>query len=176
MKFLLAITYDFNHFWGERIMKQTVQMNNIQARMQPGVITLEGFLGSDNRNLLDILTEDQATVNSLKLTHQQIALKMLEFKEKGLAGLGEFISVTPHFEVRVDSVRGKIPCPFGDPGIFPKTNIIVKNQQSDQEITFTDLNIHMILVHGFYEGHGSLFRLEPNHLAAVLEISAAEDE
>jgi len=156
-------------------MKQTVQMNNIQARMQPGVITLEGFLGSDNRNLVDILSEDQAAVNDLKLTHQQIALRMLEFKDKGLAGLGEFISVAPHFEVRVDSVRGKIPCPFSDPGIFPKTNITVKNLHTGNEITFTDLNIHMILVHGFYEGHDSLFRIEPANLATVLEIGADEE-
>jgi len=156
-------------------MKQTVQMNNIQARMQPGVISLEGFLGSDSRNLTDILNDDNGTVNSLKLTHQQIALRMLEFRDKGLAGLGEFISVAPHFEVRVDSVRGKMPCPFGDPGIFPKTNITVKNLKSDQEITFTDLNIHMVLVHGFYEGSGSHFRLEPVQLAAILEIIAADE-
>jgi len=39
-------------------MKQTVQMKAIQEKMKPGVITRDGFLGSDRRNLIDILIED----------------------------------------------------------------------------------------------------------------------
>lgn len=156
-------------------MKQTVQMNIIQDHMQPGVITLEGFLGTDQRKLIDILSEDYGSVNNLKLSHQQIAMRMLEFKNLGIAGLGEFISLAPHFEVRVDSVRGKLPCPFGDPGIFPKTNITVKNLALQKEVTYTDLNIHMILSHGFYEGLGSLFRIEPKYLVDVLEVESPDE-
>ena len=155
-------------------MKQTVQMDKIQANMKPGVITLEGFLGPDNRKLVDILIEDDQTVKAHNLTHLDIANKMLEFKEKGLRGLGEFITIEPHFEVRVDSVRGKLPCPFGDPGIFPKTNITVKNLKSDKEITFTDLQIHMIMAHGFYEGKGHKFRVSPEELIQLLEIENEE--
>lgn len=151
-------------------MKQTVQMDKIQHSMQPGVLTLEGFLGNDTRKLVDILTDDDAEVKRLGLTHQQIAIKMMEYRDAGLKGLGEFISVPPYFEVRTESVRGKIPCPFGDPGIFPKSNTTVRNLQTDKEITFTELNIHMIYAHGFYEGHGSNFRIDPRELVAVLEI------
>jgi hypothetical protein len=74
----------------------------------------------------------------------------------------------------VDSVRGVLPCPFGDPGIFPKTNTTVRNRQSGRELTYTDLHIHMIGSHGFYEGRGSQFRLEPRDLAAVLEVRPAD--
>jgi hypothetical protein len=88
----------------------------------------------------------------------------------GMRGLGEFIFVEPHFEVRVDSVRGKLPCPFRHPGIFPKTNITVKNKEKNSEVTFTDLHIHLVNEHGFYEGKGSVFRLDPPVLADVLEI------
>ena len=86
---------------------------------------------------------------------------MVELRDAGMAGLGEFLDVAPHFEVRVDSVRGKLPCPFGDPGIFPKTNTTVRNKRLGREITYTDLHIHLIGSHGFYEGKGSPFRLEP---------------
>jgi len=51
----------------------------------------------------------------IKISHQDIANRMLYFKEHGLRGLGEFISVPPHFEVRVDSSREKLPCSIGDP-------------------------------------------------------------
>jgi hypothetical protein len=154
-------------------MKQTVQMQAIQAKMKPGVIVRDGFLGTDGRNLVDILTEDEAAVLRLGLTHGDIAGRMIGLRDAGTAGLGEFLDVPPHFEVRVDSVRGKLPCPFGDPGIFPKTNTTVRNTRLGREITYTDLHIHMIGSHGFYEGRGSQFRLEPALLAEVLEVQPA---
>ena len=75
----------------------------------------------------------------------------------------------PHFEVRVDGVRGRLPCPFGHPGMFPKTNITVRNTRPDGQITYTDLHIHLIGEHGFYLGRGSAYRLDPGRLARVLQ-------
>lgn len=156
-------------------MKQTVQMKNIQEKLQPGVITRDGFLGSDQRNLIDILEDDEARVRRIKLTHRQIADRMIVLRDAGMTGLGDFIIVPPHYEIRVDSVRGKLPCPFGDPGILPKTNITVRNMKKNVEIIFTDLHIHLIGSHGFYEGKGSPFRLEPAALVDILEIKPEEE-
>jgi hypothetical protein len=97
---------------------------------------------------------------------------MMELRDMGTVGLGEFVFVDPHFDIRVESMRGRLPCPFGDPGIFPKTNITVRNTAKKREITFTDLHIHMVQAHGFYEGRGSLFRLEPLDLIDILEVEA----
>ena len=152
-------------------MKQTVQMKEIQEKMKPGVITRDGFLGTDTRNLLDILVEDDAAVKRMNLDHRIIANRMIELREAGMRGLGNFIRVEPHYEIRVDSVRGKLPCPFGDPGIFQKTNTTVRNLEKNSEITYTNLNIHMIMAHGFYEGRGSSFRLEPEDLVRILDIT-----
>jgi len=152
-------------------MKQSPQVKMITENMRPGVITLEGFLGKDSRGLDDILAEDDGTVKRMGLDHEDIARHMILMKQKGEAGLGEFIAVEPHFEVKVDSVRGKLPCPFMHPGIYPKTNITLRNKHLNKEITFTDLHIHMIEAHGFYEGRGSRFRLEPVELAEILELS-----
>jgi hypothetical protein len=155
-------------------MKQSKVYAAIQARMAPGVIIRDGFLGEDRRNLVDILTADDGEARRLGYTHQDIARRMVELREAGLSGLGEFVDVEPHFEVRVDSVRGKLPCPFGDPGIFPKTNVTVRNLALRREITFTDLHIHLIGSHGFYEGRGSVFRLDPGALAEILEVRPEE--
>ncbi len=156
-------------------MKQTVQLQQIQDRMRPGVITRDGFLGTDRRNLVDILVADDAEVKRLGLSHQSVAQRMIELRDAGMRGLGEYIEVAPHFEVRVDTVRGKLPCPFGDPGIFPKTNVSVRNLRSNREILYTDLHIHMILGHGFYEGAGDPLRLEPVDLKEILEIETDEE-
>jgi hypothetical protein len=155
-------------------MKQSPQTKQIVQNMQPGVITLEGFLGTDRRDLQEILEDDNGIVKRMHLTHQRIAHRMNEFRQRGEKGLGEFISIEPHFEVRVDTVRGKLPCPFLHPGIYRKANTTVRNTKLGREITYTDLHIHMIEAHGFYEGKGSRFRLEPEDLAEILEVKPVD--
>ncbi len=149
---------------------------NVEAYLcgSPGVITLHGFLGTDTRNLVDILIDDDAKTKRMGLSHERISRRMEVLRKSGLRVLGEFISIEPHFEVKVDTVRGKLPCPFGHPGIFPKINTTVRNLHIKREITYTDLNIHLIGAHGFYEGKGSPFRIEPRNLVEVLEIEAEE--
>ncbi len=151
-------------------MKQSPQFTRIQEQMRPGVITLEGFLGTDERNLIDILVEDDGTVRRNGLSHEKIASRMQYFRDKGLDGLGEFLSVDDHFAVRVDSVRGKLPSPFGGPGMYEKVNTTVRNLKKDIEVTYTDMHIHFVRDHGFYEGKGSTFRLEPERLIETLEV------
>jgi hypothetical protein len=155
-------------------MKQTVELRKAQERMAPGVITRDGFLGRDTRNLVDILIADDAEVKHLGVSHQGIAGRMIELRDAGMRGLGEYIDVEGHYEVRVDSVRGKLPCPFGDPGVFPKTNVSVRNKELAREVAYTDLSIHLIYAHGFYEGKGNPFRVEPGDLVEVLEVKPAE--
>lgn len=157
-------------------MKQSPQMTEIQNRMLPGAITLEGFLGPDARTLAEIIDVDDMAVRRLGVAHRQIAARMKEFAKLGGAGLGEFVSVGDNFEVRVDGARGKLPCPFGHPGIFRKTNTTVRNKKLGVELSFSDLQIHMIEHHGFYEGRGSAFRLDPATLCAVLEIEKGPAE
>ncbi|MFA5468096.1 MAG: hypothetical protein WC224_03440 [Sphaerochaetaceae bacterium] len=151
-------------------MKQLPSLDEIQKQMAPGVITLEGFLGPDKRKLVDILAADEKLVHHANTSNAKIAEKMQYFRDLGLKGLGEFISVEPHFEVKVDSVRGKLPSPFGGPGMFEKVNTTVVNKQLNREIFYTDLHIHLIKEHGFFQGVGSRYRLEPQDVIKVLEV------
>lgn len=153
-------------------MKQTPEMDRYQHNMRPGCITLKGMMGNDRRNLQDVLIEDDAEVKRLGTTHLAIATRMQELRDAGTRGLGEQITVPEHYQVRVDSVRGKLPCPFED-GIAQKTFIQVENTALGKTITYTDLHIHMIKEHGFYEGHGSGFRLPPVDLVEILEVPPA---
>lgn len=150
-------------------MKQTVAMDKVQHNMRPGCITLKGLLGEDRRNLVDILTDDDGEVKRLGTSHEAIATRMQELRDAGVQGLGESLTVEGRYEVRVDSVRGKLPCPFED-GVVQKTFVQVRNIELDRTITYTDLHIHMIREHGFYEGKGSAFRLPPHDLVAILDV------
>jgi hypothetical protein len=153
-------------------MKQTHIEDAAQAQMRPGVITREGMLGDDTRPLIDILEDDDAEVHRLGVTHKLIAQRMRELRRAGMAGLGTGVHVEPHFDVTVDGFRGRIPCPYED-GTASKTNTHVTNESLGRTIMYTDLHIHMIERHGFYMGRGSMYRLDPDELAEVLEVPKA---
>jgi len=156
-------------------MKQNPEMKVAQHNMLPGVITMHGFLGRDSRDLVQIIDEDNSVIEELNITPEQIAEKMEFFREQGNRGLGEFIQVDPHFAVKVDSVRGKLRCPFEDPGLVPKTNVTVKNLEKHTELTYTDMNIHCIREHCFFEGKGSFFRMNPEFVIEILELKPTEE-
>ncbi len=156
-------------------MKQTPELDRYQHNMRPGGITLKGFLGKDRRSLNEILIDDDAEVRRLGTTHEAIAARMQSLRDAGKAGLGEPITVQQQYEIRVDDVRGKLPCPFED-AVVQKTFIQVKNIAQNQVITYTDLHIHMIKEHGFYEGHHSGFRLPPADLVSILNVPVSEEE
>lgn len=152
-------------------MKQTALLDRAQANMRRGKLTRDGFLGTDDRPLIDILDGDQAAVRRLGLTHAEIAARMRHFYEKGKAGLGLATRVAPHFEVQVESVRGRLPCPFGHGGLYAKTNITVRNLVLQEEVAFTELGVHLVEAHGFYQGRGSPYRMAPAGLVRILEIA-----
>ena len=152
-------------------MKQSARDDAIQNQMRPGHLTRDGMLGADRRKLCDIIEADDAAVRRLGLSHAAIAARMRELRDAGARGLGQAIRVLGHFEVRVDSVRGKLPCPFLHPGLFQKEFVEVRNERSGEQALFTELNIHLIQEHGFYEGLESPFRQDPATLARVLEVA-----
>lgn len=156
-------------------MKQTPEYDRIQAQMQKGVITLDGFLGDDGRKLVDIIAADTLTVHTRGTTHRAIAEKMEHFRNLGLEGLGNFITLDEHFEVKVETIRGLLPSPFGGAGMYGKVNTTVVNKRVGRTITYTDLHIHFIADHGFYEGIGSPFRLDPDALIEILEVGPGEE-
>lgn len=157
-------------------MKQSPKLDRVQANMRPGVISLEGFLGDDKRKLGDILIADNAAVWRLGLTRKQIAVRMQMFRDAGAKGLGIGVHVAPHYEVCVAGVRGVLPCPFSDGTTLPKVNITVENKSLDETISFTDMAIHLVAMHGFYGGRHSPYRCNPADLVRILEIDASDSE
>lgn len=151
-------------------MKESARLKEIISRMAPGAITLHGFLGNDKRSLEQIIAADEAELARRGLSRESVASRMAELRDAGLSGLGEPVDVPPNFEVRVDSERGKLPCPFGDQGGIRKTVVFVRNKRLGRGVTYTELGIHMLKAHGFLEGRGSPFRLEPAELAEILEL------
>lgn len=148
-------------------MKMTPELKKAQENMSPGVITAEGFLGTDKRNLSSILDEDAQMMRRMEINPEEAAKALRHFMEEGQKGLGETVTVDGKWIVRTDEARGHLVCPWED-GIFRKINVTVERKDTGDKMYFTDLSIHLLEIHGFLEGRGSAFRLDLETLIHLL--------
>jgi hypothetical protein len=150
-------------------MKMTPELKKAFENMQPGVITADGFLGDDDRFLVDIIEKDEEKMNELELEYDTVVKKMRYFMEEGRKGLGESVKVDNKWLVRVDEARGFLPCPFED-GIFRKINVTITNLDINESLTYSDLVVHLLEKHHFHQGLGSFFRIEPKKIKLIFDI------
>lgn len=149
-------------------MKPTEKEIRIVQRMQPGVITLNGFLGDDNRPLNEIIADDGAVLTKLGYEPSELAARMDFFTQASWEGYLDGLLIEDNFQVQTEVYRGKLPCPFSHVGIYRKAITYLTNIKNGITVTWTSLSIHLIKEHGFFEGKGSVFRLEPEILVRAL--------
>ncbi|MDD2331440.1 MAG: hypothetical protein PHI68_02175 [Candidatus Cloacimonetes bacterium] len=149
-------------------MKLTPSEEQIMARMQPGVITLNGFLGFDTRNLNEIIADDEKVLEMLGISAEELAERMQYFSDKTFESYDLPVLIDEIYEVETNIVRGKLPCPFRHPGIYRKTITTLTNRKQQITVRWTALSIHTIKEHHFFEGKGSPFRLDPQILKKAL--------
>lgn len=150
---------------------QTPELDEAEKRMRPHADHPHGFLRGDPRPLVQILNADHLAVKELGLTHEAIARRLKELTEAAKKAYGQTVDVEGRFRVRIEAARGKIPCPWGHPGLYPKTHVTLERLDTGETIAWSDLGIHMIEAHGFYQGAGSPYRLDPRRLKTILELS-----
>lgn len=151
-------------------MKQTPKLAHVQARMQPGEITLEGFLGEDSRPLADILAADSETIHAGGLSHASIADRLTALTEVGRDLAEREIEVEGRYYVLVREDRGLLPSPWGD-GLFPKGEVRLRDGATGYVLRWNELTVHMIRAHGFYGGVGSDFRIDPARAIEILGLT-----
>ncbi|MBN2093323.1 hypothetical protein JW964_27105 [candidate division KSB1 bacterium] len=150
-------------------MKETPDEKLIKENFAPGKISRDGFLGSDDRNIHDIIAQDNQTLLSLDISHEEIAKNLQMLIDEGKKGLESPIDYG-NFIIQVQWSRGALPCPFGDKIFVPKIMATVHHKQLNHTIKFSQLSVHLIGKHGFFGGKGSHFRLEPVDLVGFLDL------
>lgn len=142
------------------------------ANLEPGVLTADGFLGSDSRSLARILREDALRFEQLGLDWTQVAERLEHLLHEGSLGLGEPVTVERAFLVQVAETRGRFACPWED-GFFLKRSATIWRLGADgnpegPQLLYSDLSLHLLKEHHFLQGKGGIFRLEPEDLKTVL--------
>ncbi len=150
-------------------MKALEGLKHVQEAMLPGVITGDGFLGSDTRPIQDIVAADEQEMAFLDMDFDKLAARMRYLLEAGASRQGTSTIVGGRWRVVSDEVKGEFPSPWND-GLFHKEQVSVTSlDHPDLTITFNELSLYLIEKHHFFQGRGSPHRLEPSALKAVLE-------
>ncbi|MFH1717746.1 MAG: hypothetical protein ABIF19_10370 [Planctomycetota bacterium] len=127
-----------------------------------------GLMGSDTRCVCEIVDADEARLSSLGFTRQQVAERMRQITDVAKNGLGTWVRIDETLQAKVDEARGCLVCPWPHPGTFLKRITSVTVVETGASIRWSDLNIHLIGEHGFFEGRGSAFRIEPAELVGII--------
>lgn len=149
-------------------MKESPEARNLEQILRSSKMAAGGFMGSDSRSVAEIIDTDAFEVSKLGYTTGQLSARMQEITNVAISGLGTWVEIDAHHQAMVEEARGSIACPWPHRRRFAKRITTVKHLDSEQIIRWTDLNIHLIGEHGFFEGRGSAFRVEPGQLAKVI--------
>ena len=125
-------------------------------------------MGSETRSISEVIDSDLAEISRLGFSVELIASRMLEITKKAIPGLGNLIDIDDKRKVQVDEAKGWLVCPWPHPGRFAKRVTTVRLIETNRTIKWSDLNIHLIAEHGFFEGKGAGFRLEPRYLVEMI--------
>ncbi len=150
-------------------MKNTRQVDEFEKLLKSDVIVSGGFLGDDIRSHIEIIESDRAELSTLNVTAAELSEKMRQVSAKAAEGLGTWIKIDARTDAKVDEARGALICPWPhQAGPFAKRVTNVRRNDTGQEIRWSDLNIHLIAEHSFFEGRGSSFRVDPRSLFEIL--------
>ena len=132
----------------------------IEERLRKG-----NYLKDDDRSLQRILEEDAVEVNRLEMNLEEIADKMKRLYDEGRKRFGDPVIVDDIYEVTVREDRGILASPWiGDQYPAPKAIVNATNIKNGKQIKYSILGWYLIREHGFFQGKGSPFRVEPGDL------------
>ena len=93
-------------------MKLSPEEQKIQEILKSGRIVSGGFLGSDTRNYIQIIEDDEAELAKLGWTKELLADKMMYVTEIAGKGLGTWVKITEELEAKVDEAKGELTIEF----------------------------------------------------------------
>lgn len=147
---------------------QGIAIADLEKVMRPGAMSMQGFLG-EKESLLEILAADNKyVVDELALTHQELAKHMLILGAIGkLQPDKEFLYHGTKFKVGIITNINFMPSPFKD---GTKSNAVasVHNLSTGKKLTYSLLVPLMVERYGFYEGKGTVYRVDPAQIVTVL--------
>lgn len=150
-----------------------------EQRLYPNSYSQVGFLGVNDK-LLDTVSKDLEYLESVNITTEQIANRLNRIIKQYFNSDSDHI-IDGKFKI-TDSIctKGHQECPFHELDNDKKkpsgsSDYEITNVETGEKFWFPILIIHLIRAHGFFEGKGSSYRVEPETVIRILEIEPDVD-
>jgi hypothetical protein len=151
-----------------------ISISSLETSMRPGALSTKGFLGKTEKLLEVMAADNRYVVDEKGLTHQELAHHLhamgaiwawqIQHNQQGQP----FLYHGRKFQVTGHASRGFQPSPFDDE-TESSANVFVKNLGNGKEVGYGLLVPFMVERYGFYEGHGTPYRLEPARVVEVFD-------
>jgi len=152
-------------------MKRSPDEEHLRTNLGPSKFSAEGFLGHDDRPLEEIIASDLRSLEELGATRGQLVYTLRDVYNKAKEAFGAEIHVAPDVTAVYYEARGRVPSPFRGDGTFEKGEVMVRNVQNNQSLLVTNLSIHLIEKHGFFQGKGARYRIDPGTAVEMLDMA-----
>lgn len=138
-------------------MEEAVKNKNAFAASE---VSSGGFLGDDKRSVEEIIRDDANELREAGSTKFEAAETLKKIHQQARDSFGSEAVCGPNLVATHYDSRGSLPCPFGD-GFYEKGETVAKDATNGRVFFLSSLSIHLIQVHGFFQGRGSRYRIEP---------------
>jgi len=149
-------------------MKLPPDMQKLEQMLRSSKLVAGGFLGTDTRPLPEIIEVDTAVVTKSGYTLAELAERMNEITQQASSRQGMAVVISDNLEAVVDDSRGRLVSPWPGEDTFLKRSTTITRKDTGARLRWSDLSIHLIQAHGFFQGTGSPYRLDPKELIEAI--------
>jgi hypothetical protein len=144
-----------------------IKIEDLEKVMRPGKSSTAGFLGPEEKLLEVMAADNDYVLGELGLTHQEIARPLLLLGAIAAKEKGEFTYRGVRLRAERIYFKGYQDTPFED-GTKTSSDIILTNVDTGKKLRYSLLVPDMIERYGFYEGHGTRYRVDPKEVTEFL--------
>jgi hypothetical protein len=152
--------------------RRSPRETDLYQRLGPSRFSGQGFLGEDPREWEEILAADARALDELGISREQLLQALRAVYDQARDRGGDPVELGGSVQAECLECRGAIPSPFSGEGTFPKHQVVVRDSREGETFTITPLGLHLIEKHGFFQGVGSPFRINPTVAVRVLGLEA----
>jgi hypothetical protein len=152
-------------------MKETPEDKSLEDRLGASQFSGEGFLGTDHRPVDEIIADDLRTLERLGIPPAALLAALRRAFDQARTAFGGDVTVRPGVVAVAHESMGRIPSPFRGDGVFEKGDVVVADSATGEQLVLTSLGLALIEKHGFFQGHGSRYRIDPARAAALLGLA-----
>jgi hypothetical protein len=152
-------------------MKESPQQQDQNRLFKASKFSAEGFLGEDGRPIEEIIADDMRALEATGVSKEELVTALTNAFMKAKDAYGAPADILPGITAAYFESRGRIPSPFRGDGIYEKGEAQIQRQSNGESLIITPLGIAMVAKHGFFQGKGSRYRIDPEKTVRLLGLN-----